>query len=98
MGSGGGGVVGCQLLMLSQEMQKSKIPIFAEGGGGWQPTFRSQLQIFKVKSLAEISISAGGGGGGRGREGHGMHGISCCHLAFIWGELTDFDTKFCNTF
>ena len=56
--------VGGQLLMLSPEMLKSKIPIFAGGEvGGWQPTFCSQLQNFKVKSWAIISISAGGGGG-----------------------------------
>ena len=28
----------------------------------------------------------------------GMDGFRCCRLACIWGELTDFDTKFCNTF
>ena len=33
-----------------------------------------------------------------GRGAHGMHGTGCCHLACIWSELPDFDTKFCNTF
>ena len=51
---------------------------------------------FQSKLSAEISISGGGGGGAR--VGHGIHGIWCCHLACIWGELTDFDTKFYNTF
>ena len=58
-----GGGVGDQLLMLSPDILKSQIPIF-EGGGGWWPTFRRQLQNFKVKSWAEISISGRWGWGG----------------------------------
>ena len=32
-------------------------------GGDWDPNFKSQLQTFKPKSQAEISISGGGGSG-----------------------------------
>ena len=71
------------------------------GGGGWQST--STKVYFKIQILSwNFHFWRGegreGGWGEGGRVGHGMHGIWCCHLACIWGELADFDTKFCNTF
>ena len=70
-------------------------------GGGLAVNFnKSQLQITKSNPELKFQFLGGGeeGGWGGGRIGHGMHGIWCCHLACIWGELADFDTKFCNTF
>ena len=58
---GGGVGPNFQLLMLSPNLLKSQIPFMVGGGGA--PTFKSQLQTYKPKSQAEISIFFGGGAG-----------------------------------
>ena len=95
----GGGVGGNQFPKVNFKCSKSSPELkFPLGGGGWQST--STNINFKIsKSNPELKFPFPWGGGGEGgRVGHGMHGIWCCHLACILGELADFDTKFCNTF
>ena len=49
-------------MILSPELLKSKIPIFAlGGGGGWQSTFDAESSIDKI----QITIFAGQWGGGQ---------------------------------
>ena len=63
---GGGGVSNNRFPTFDTEYKSAKIPKshYSEGRwrGWWQPTFKSQLQTFKPKSQAEISISGGGRG------------------------------------
>ena len=53
----GKGRVGSQLLMLSPEMLKSQIYIFAGGGGSWWPTFDAESKYAKK---SQIHIFTGG--------------------------------------
>ena len=78
------------------ESKYAKSPMSHYGWGGWSVTtnFQKSTSNFQSpKSQTEISISDGGGGGVVTNR---MHGIWCCHLVYIWGELTNFDNKICN--
>ena len=82
----GGGVMetNFQLLMLSTNLLKSKIPMLRVGGwvgeahGNQFPTFDAEFKFAKIQNS--------------------HFGTWCCHPVCISGELADFDTKFCNTF
>ena len=65
-GGGGGGVGGLvetnfQLLMLSSNLLKSKIPMLREGGGGNQfPTFDAEFKFAKIQN-SHVRWGLGGG-------------------------------------
>ena len=83
---GGGFGTNFQLLMLSLNLLKSKIPYVSGGGVGvWNqlPTFDPESKSAKIhKSLCKW----GGGGGGRADYVR--------HLVRIWGGLQNFDKEF----
>ena len=78
--SGGGG--GGQWRPISNFFKSAKIPKSHygwEGGGIWWPTIKSQLQNFKVKSSAEISISWGEGVGDQLLKVNFLHWVGPAH-------------------
>ena len=84
-------------LNFSKSSPEVKFPLCGGGGGGSQLKQKSTSK-FQSQILSRYSYFRGGEGREGGKVEHGMHGIWYCHLACIWGELADFDTKFYNTF